>query len=166
MGLTCSFARVPVQKMRWRLVGASLWLLLALAVSDVQARDKPHSRGCGLHRGKRKRNGSGKSAFKDRRREETSSCTWRKPVQLGTEQSLQLFVFATTSPLNANFTHVQRPVAGMFTTLSVCHHRFKNWTLLADWISAAGSSPWLPYDGSSPTNPAICKAAGDTKDKR
>lgn len=39
---------------RW-LVGAALWLLLALAVADIH--------GCGVHRGKRKRNGWGKWAF-------------------------------------------------------------------------------------------------------
>lgn len=49
--------------MRWWLVGAGLWLLLALAVSDIQARNNPPGHGCGLHREKRRRTGSGKSAF-------------------------------------------------------------------------------------------------------
>lgn len=50
--------------MRWWLVGASLWLVLALALSDIQARSNAHGHGCRAHRGKRKRNGFGKSAFK------------------------------------------------------------------------------------------------------
>lgn len=47
---------------RW-LVGAALWLLLALAVADIHAGSKAHGHGCGVHRGKRKRNGWGKWAF-------------------------------------------------------------------------------------------------------
>ncbi|XP_029681879.1 extracellular matrix protein 2 [Takifugu rubripes] len=50
-------------EMRWWLVGAGLWLLLALAVSDIQARNNPPGHGCGLHREKRRRTGSGKQCL-------------------------------------------------------------------------------------------------------
>ncbi|KAG8007183.1 Extracellular matrix protein 2 [Nibea albiflora] len=45
--------------MRWCLVVASLWLLVALTVSDTQARNRPHNQDGGMRRGKRKRDGPG-----------------------------------------------------------------------------------------------------------
>ncbi|XP_041812089.1 extracellular matrix protein 2 isoform X2 [Chelmon rostratus] len=45
--------------MRWWLVVASLWLLVALTIPDTQARNRPRNQDGGSHRGKRKRDGHG-----------------------------------------------------------------------------------------------------------
>ncbi|TMS18770.1 Extracellular matrix protein 2 [Larimichthys crocea] len=45
--------------MRWWLVVASLWLLVALTVSDTQARNRPHNQDGGMRRGRRKKDGHG-----------------------------------------------------------------------------------------------------------
>ncbi|KAI3369759.1 hypothetical protein L3Q82_024586 [Scortum barcoo] len=45
--------------MRWWLVVASLWLLVALTVPDAQAKNKPHNQDAGARRGKRRRDGQG-----------------------------------------------------------------------------------------------------------
>ncbi|XP_068170909.1 extracellular matrix protein 2 isoform X2 [Antennarius striatus] len=45
--------------MRWCLVVASLWLLMALTVPDAQARNRPHQQDTGIRRGKRRRDGHG-----------------------------------------------------------------------------------------------------------
>lgn len=40
---------------------ASLWLLVALTVSDTQARNRPHNQDGGMRRGRRKKDGHGKT---------------------------------------------------------------------------------------------------------
>lgn len=45
--------------MRWWLVVASVWLLVALTVPSVQARNKARNQDAGPHRGKRRRDGNG-----------------------------------------------------------------------------------------------------------
>lgn len=50
--------------MRWWLVVASLWLLVALTVPSVQARNRARNQDAGPHRGKRRRDGNGMSASK------------------------------------------------------------------------------------------------------
>ncbi|XP_070848363.1 extracellular matrix protein 2 isoform X1 [Chaetodon trifascialis] len=45
--------------MRWWLVVASLWLLVALTIPDAQARNRPRNQDGGTRRGKRKRDGHG-----------------------------------------------------------------------------------------------------------
>ncbi|XP_075881256.1 extracellular matrix protein 2 isoform X2 [Nelusetta ayraudi] len=45
--------------MRWWLVVASLWLLAALTVPSVQARNRPRTKDSAPHRGKRRRDGNG-----------------------------------------------------------------------------------------------------------
>lgn len=54
-GLCCSAG------MRWWLVVASLWLVVALTITDAQARNKPRNQDGGNHRGKKKRDGQGKT---------------------------------------------------------------------------------------------------------
>ncbi|XP_042365636.1 extracellular matrix protein 2 isoform X2 [Plectropomus leopardus] len=45
--------------MRWWLLAATLWLLVALTVSETPARNRPRNQGSEVHRGKRKRDGHG-----------------------------------------------------------------------------------------------------------
>lgn len=47
--------------MRWWLLVASLWLLVVLTVSDAQARNRPRNQDGEMRRGKRKRDGQGKT---------------------------------------------------------------------------------------------------------
>lgn len=54
-GLCCSAG------MRWWLVVASLWLLVALTIPDTQARNRPQDKDAETRRGKRKRDGHGRT---------------------------------------------------------------------------------------------------------
>lgn len=42
---------------------ASLWLLVVLTIPDVQARNRPHTQDGEMHRGKKKKDGQGKTPF-------------------------------------------------------------------------------------------------------
>lgn len=57
--MSCELALCCCAGMRWWLVVASLWLLVALAVPSVQTRNRPRNRDSAAPRGKRRRDGNG-----------------------------------------------------------------------------------------------------------